>query len=172
MSSAQDILMGSRVAHIRELKAEIEKLKAENSRMRDELNSFRAHFDMAVMASNDLREGKNLEIWDGWNLILGAQKEARDKAELFKAAHERLQAFDDLRIWIVFDGKDENVRLDGGLRVSYTGGEGAQRADRFICDYVRMAKYLGLSEKVCVRTNDKDLRTQINRIMDRGVAHK
>ena len=45
--SAQDIILGSRVAHLRELKTELEKLKAENARLHDENQSLKNHFDLA-----------------------------------------------------------------------------------------------------------------------------
>ena len=158
--SAQDIIMGSRVVHVRELKAEIEKLKAENAALRDERDSLKAHFDLALLAATDLKAGEPLEIWDGWNLILGAKKEARDRADLITRAQASGR-----RIWIVFDGHDENVRLLGAnVRVSYTGGTGEHRADKFIVDFVRMAKYLGLADKVSVRTNDKDFLKTIQRL--------
>ena len=158
--SAQDIIMGSRVAHVRELKAEIEKLKAENAALRDERDSLKAHFDLALLAAMDLKAGEPLEIWDGWNLILGAKKEARDRADLIARAQASGR-----RVWIVFDGHDENVRLLGAnVRVSYTGGTGEHRADKFIVDFVRMAKYLGLADKVSVRTNDKDFQKTVQRL--------
>lgn len=155
MASAQNILMDARLTHVRELKAEIGRLRAENARLRDSESALRAHFDMALLANEDLRTGP-LEIWDGWNLILGAKKEARDRNELIAQAKET-----GLRIWIVLDGHDENVRQDGLVRISYTGGEGEQRADRLICDYVRAARYLGLADRITVRTNDKDLRRRV-----------
>ena len=158
--SAQDIIMGSRVVHVRELKAEIEKLKAENAALRDERDSLKAHFDLALLAAMDLKAGEPLEIWDGWNLILGAKKEAKDRADLIARAQTSGR-----RVWIVFDGHDENVRLLGAnVRVSYTGGTGEHRADKFIVDFVRMAKYLGLADKVSVRTNDKDFQKTVQRL--------
>ena len=158
--SAQDIIMGSRVAHVRELKAEIEKLKAENAALRDERDSLKAHFDLALLAAMDLRDGGPLEIWDGWNLVLGAQKEAKDRADLVARAQASGR-----RVWIVFDGHDENVHLPGAnVRISYTGGTGEHRADKFIVDFVRMAKYLGLADKVSVRTNDKDFLKTVQRL--------
>ena len=161
--SAQDVIMGSRVAHVRELKAEIERLKAENAALRDERDSLKAHFDQALLAAEDLKSGEPLEIWDGWNLILGAQKEAKDRADLIAQAKATGR-----RVWIVLDGPDENVHLLGAnVRVSYTGGTGAHRADKFICDFVRMAKYLGLADRVTVRTNDKDFRRTVRRLLGR-----
>ena len=53
--SSQDIMMGARVAHVRELKSEIERLRRENTRLRGESESLRAHFDLALLAAEDLR---------------------------------------------------------------------------------------------------------------------
>ena len=160
--SAQDIIMGTRLEHIRELKTAIEKLKAENAALRDERDSLKAHLDMALLAAMDLKSGEPLEIWDGWNLILGAKKEAKDRADLIAQAKASGK-----RVWIVLDGHDENVHLLGAnVRVSYTGGQGEHRADKFIIDFVRMAAYLGLADKVSVRTNDKDFRKAVARLME------
>ena len=159
--SAQDLIMGSRVAHVKELRAEIEKLKAENAALRDERDSLRAHFDLALLAAMDLKGGEPLEIWDGWNLILGAKKEAKDRADLIAQAKASGK-----RVWIVFDGHDENVHLPGAnVRVSYTGGQGEHRADKFITDFVRMAAYLGFADRVSVRTNDRDFRKAVGRLL-------
>ena len=153
--------MGSRVAHVRELKAEIEKLKAENAAQTDECRSLHAHFDLALLAAMDLRGGEPLEIWDGWNLVLGAQKVAKDRADLIAQAKASGK-----RVWIVFDGHDENVRQDGTVRISYTGGQGEHRADKFIIDFVRMAAYLGLADRLTVRTNDKDFQKTVRRLCE------
>ena len=165
--SAQDIVMGARVAHVRELKSEIERLHGENTRLRGELESLRAHFDLALLAAEDLRalpEGGRLEIWDGWNLVLGAKKEARDRDDLFAQARRKTEEDASLFVWIVLDGPSAASRVDGRVRVSYTGGEGSQRADRMIVDYFRMAAWLGLAGKVSVRTNDKDFRRQVDAV--------
>ena len=153
--------MGSRLEHVRELKTVIEKLKRENAALRDERDSLRAHLDMALLAAMDLRDGAPLEIWDGWNLILGSPKEAKDRTDLIAQAKSSGR-----RVWIVFDGHDENVTLDDNVRISYTGGQGAHRADKFITDFVRMAAYLGLAENLTVRTNDKDFRKAVRRLKD------
>jgi len=158
--NAQDLIMGSRVAHLRELKTEIDKLKADNAALRLENETLKAHFDQALLAALELREGEPLEIWDGWNLILGAQKAAKDRDELLAQAKASGK-----RVWIVFDGPRESVRTEGRVRVSYTGGTGEHRADKFIVDFVRMAKYLGLADKVSVRTNDKDFLSQVRRLV-------
>jgi len=157
--SAQDIIGSSRIAHVRELKADVDRLKAENAALRAERDALKAHFDLALLAAADLRGGEMLEIWDGWNLILGAKKEARDRADLVAQAKATGR-----RVWIVLDGPDESVRLDGKVRVSYTGGTGEHRADRLIVDFVRMAAYLGCADRVTVRTNDKDFLRAIARL--------
>ena len=163
MANAQGLLMDSRVAHVRELKTRIERLTAENAALRDELTSFKAHFDMAVLAAMDLQGDEPLEIWDGWNLVLGAERVAKSRNELYEQAKASGK-----RVWIVLDGHDENVRTLGDkVRISYTGGTGEHRADKFICDFVRMAKYLGLADKVSVRTNDKDFLSQVRHIVTR-----
>ena len=165
--SAQDLILGARVAHLRELKTEVEKLKAENAALRTEKDALEAHFAMALLAVQDLDEGP-LEIWDGWNLILGATRSACDRESLLAQARERLAADPTLRIWIVFDGHDERVTNAERLRISYTGGTGAHRADRFIVDFVRMAVYRGRAARLTVRTADKDFRRQVERLLARS----
>lgn len=165
--SAQDLILGARVAHLRELKTEVERLKAENAALRTEKEALESHFAMALLAVEDLRQGP-LELWDGWNLILGATRSARDREALFAQARERLAADPALRIWIVFDGHDERVTNEDRLRVSYTGGTGAHRADRFIVDFVRMAVYRGLAGRLTVRTDDKDFRRQVAHLLERS----
>ena len=151
--------MSSQLTHVRELKTALTKAAAENAALRDELDSLKAHLDMALLAAMDLKDGEPLEIWDGWNLILGAQKEAKDRADLIAQAKASGK-----RVWIVLDGHDENVHLLGAnVRVSYTGGDGEHRADKFIIDFVRTASYLGLADRVSVRTNDKDFLRRVNR---------
>lgn len=160
--NAQDVILGARVAHVRELKAELSREKAANAALRDENAALRARIDLACLAADELRRlppDGVMELWDGWNLVLGAQKEAKDRAALVAQARERLSApgAESLRIWIVLDGPREAVECDGRLRVSYTGGNGEQRADKLILAFVRFAAYLGLAERVRVRTNDREL---------------
>ena len=158
--NAQDIIRSSQLTRVRELQTALGKAAAENAALHNELDSLKAHFDMALLAAMDLKGGEALEIWDGWNLILGAQKEAKDRAALVAQAKASGK-----RVWIVLDGHDENVVLDGRVRVSYTGGEGEHRADKFIVDFVRMAKYLGLADRVTVRTHDKDFLAKLRKIV-------
>lgn len=165
--SAQDVILGARVAHVRELKSEVERLKSENARLRDENSALLAHFELALVAAQDLRAlppGGRLVLVDGWNRILGAGKIAANPADLVAKMRARLVEDPDDFVWIVFDGPKENVVNEPRLRVSYTGGTGPHRADRFIVDFVRMARYLGLHDRVSVETDDKDFLSRIRRI--------
>lgn len=159
--NTQDIMMGARVLHVRELKAELKALKAENAALRAESASLSAHFDLALAAAADLKdlsaEASQLVV-DGWNLILGATKAAHSRAELVEKVKARLAEGAYEKAWIVFDGDRENVENVGDIRISYTGGAGKHRADKFILAYLRMARYLGLAERITIWTHDKDFR--------------
>lgn len=162
--NAQDVILGTRVAHLRELKSEIAKLKADNAALRTENGELKSHFALALAAAEDLRRlapGGKLILVDGWNLILGADREARDPDGLVAKAKEHLDGNPDDFVWIVFDGPRFDVRNEGRLRLSWTGGTGAQRADRFICDFLRMARFTGGLDRVEVRTRDKALRRSV-----------
>ena len=170
MPDSQDIMLGARVAHVRELKAEVAALKADNIRLRDELESLRSHFDLALTAAADLRRlsgGGRMILVDGWNLILGAHREARDRDELVARWERHLAEHPSDAVWIVFDGPREHAENRGRLRISYTGGTGAHRADRLICDFLRMASYLGLADRVEVRTDDRDVLRTVRRLKER-----
>ena len=158
--TAQDIIKSAQLTRVRELQTALTKAAAENAALHDELDALKAHFDLALLAAMDLKGGEPLEIWDGWNLVLGSPKEAKDRADLIAQAKASGK-----RVWIVFDGHDENVTFDGNVRISYTGGQGEHRADKFIIDFVRMAAYLGLTANLSVRTNDKDFRKAVERLM-------
>lgn len=165
--SAQDVIIGTRALHLKQLKLQIAALKAENTRLREQNDELANHFDLAMAAAVDLRAlppGGKMVVVDGWNLVLGAQKTARTPEELVGRAREYLSAHPCDCVWIVFDGPRENVVNEGRLRVSYTGGTGAHRADRFIVDFLRMARYCGLADKIEVRSADKDLLKNIKRI--------
>lgn len=165
--NAQEIIGESRVLHIRELKTENAKLRAENTKLRDENAELRSHLDLAITAARDLdslSEGGKLVFIDGWNMILGATRIARDKDDLL--AQARAYAADnplDL-VWIVYDGPRFSATVDGRIRVSYTGGTGEHRADKFICDFLRMARFRGTLSRIEVRTHDKDFLREIARI--------
>ena len=165
--NAQEIIGESRVLHIRELKTENAKLRAENTKLRDENAELRSHLDLAITAARDLdslSEGGKLVFIDGWNMILGATRIARDKDDLL--AQARAYAADnplDL-VWIVYDGPRFSATVDGRIRVSYTGGTGEHRADKFICDFLRMARFRGTLSRIEVQTHDKDFLREIARI--------
>ena len=170
--NAQDVILGSRVAHVRELKAEVARLKADNARLRDENAELREHFDMAVLAAEDLRTlapGGRFVIVDGWNMILGSRRLAHDRDELFALARRHLDEHPDDFVWIVFDGPKESSRTDGRLRISYTGGTGLHRADRFVCDFLRMARLSGDLSRIEVRTNDADFAKEVRRMSAEAV---
>ena len=157
--SANSIIFESRMTHIRELKTELEKLRRENAALRDENASVKSHLDLAVLAAEELGKGETIELWDGWNMILDAKVEAHNLEDLVAMAKAKGG-----KVWIVMDGPKENVINDGDVRVSYTGGTGEHRADRFIIDFVRMARYIGRADQVTGRTNDKDFRLSCLRL--------
>lgn len=165
---SQQIIMDSRVAHVRELKTEVARLRAENASLRAENEELSHHLDLAMLAAEDLRglspDGK-LVIVDGWNLVLGAENEAKSPSELIEQAKRHLGDCPQDFVWIVFDGPRENSRVEGRLRVSYTGGTGPHRADRFICDFIRMARFRGDISRIVVKTHDKDFSKEVNRIV-------
>ena len=167
MASAQNLLMDSRLMHVRELRTEVDRLKADCARLRDENAMLSEHFDLALVAAQDLRDlptGARQIVIDGWNLILGADREAGSSEQLLEQARAHLAAHPDDRVWIVFDGPRENVVNEARLRVSYTGGSGAHRADRFIYAYLRMARWLGLADRVEVKTHDRDFKRTVARL--------
>lgn len=163
----QDVILSSRVAHVRELKTEITRLKAENADLRNENTQLKTHFAMALLAAEDLKnlpEGGKFIIVDGWNAILGSAKDASDPKGLIALYKKHLEENQSDFVWIVFDGNRENSRTEGRLRVSYTGGEGLHRADRFISDFLRMAKFSGSLDNIEVRTRDKDFLKEVRRL--------
>ena len=165
--NAQQIIGDGRVLHIRELKTEVAKLKAENTRLRDENAQLLAHFDLALTAARDLEslpEGGKLVFVDGWNMILGATKVAKDKDDLLAKAKAYCADNPKDLVWIVYDGPRFSVSCEDRIRISYTGGSGEHRADKFICDFLRMARFRGDISRIEVRTNDKDFLRDIARI--------
>ncbi len=167
---SQDVILGARVAHVRELKTELAKVNLEVQRLRGENAALLAHFDMALVAGVDfqlLPEGGKMVLVDGWNQVLGAGKTASDRASLESQWREYLKSHPLDFVWIVYDGSRESSKCEGRLRISYTGGEGPQRADRFICDFARMALWLGYPGRLEVRTGDKLLAKSVAKILSR-----
>ena len=152
---------------VRELQTALTKAAAENLRLKTENEMLFAHFDLAVLAANDLAalppDGR-LVIVDGWNMILGANKVAKDRAELVAQAKAHVAEHPSDFVWIVLDGPRASSTVDGRVRVSYTGGVGAHRADKFICDFLKMARFRGDIRRIEVRTDDKDFKKEVKRI--------
>ena len=169
--TANDILNGARVAHVRELKSEVARLREELARTQAELEGLRSHFDLALAAARDadrLPEGGALLVVDGWNALLGSASvlppEARrakpgEKADALRAlVRAWLATHPQDRAWVVFDGGHAGGRAEERLHVTFTGGTGPHRADRMVCDYLRMRRLAGAAHDVVVRTEDRDFR--------------
>ena len=165
--NAQDMIEAARLVRVRELQTALTKAAAENLRLKTENEMLFAHFDLAILAANDLAalppDGR-LVIVDGWNMILGADKVAKDRAELIAQAKAHVAEHPSDFVWIVLDGPRASSSVDGRVRVSYTGGVGAHRADKFICDFLKMARFRGDIRRVEVRTDDKDFKKEVKRI--------
>ena len=161
------MIEAARLVRVRELQTALTKAAAENLRLKTENEMLFAHFDLAVLAANDLAalppDGR-LVIVDGWNMILGANKVAKDRAELIAQAKAHVAEHPSDFVWIVLDGPRASSSVDGRVRVSYTGGVGAHRADKFICDFLKMARFRGDLRRVEVRTDDKDFKKEVKRI--------
>ena len=165
--NAQDMIEAARLVRVRELQTALTKAAAENLRLKTENEMLFAHFDLAVLAANDLAalppDGR-LVIVDGWNMILGANKVAKDRAELVAQAKAHVAEHPSDFVWIVLDGPRASSAVEGRVRVSYTGGVGAHRADKFICDFLKMARFRGDLRRIEVRTDDKDFKKEVKRI--------
>jgi hypothetical protein len=161
------MIEAARLVRVRELQTALTKAAAENLRLKTENEMLFAHFDLAVLAANDLAalppDGR-LVIVDGWNMILGANKVAKDRAELVAQAKAHVAEHPSDFVWIVLDGPRASSTVDGRVRVSYTGGVGAHRADKFICDFLKMARFRGDIRRIEVRTDDKDFKKEVKRI--------
>ena len=161
------MIEAARLVRVRELQTALTKAAAENLRLKTENEMLFAHFDLAILAANDLAalppDGR-LVIVDGWNMILGANKVAKDRAELVAQAKAHVAEHPSDFVWIVLDGPRASSSIDGRVRVSYTGGVGAHRADKFICDFLKMARFRGDLRRIEVRTDDKDFKKEVKRI--------
>ena len=161
------MIEAARLVRVRELQTALTKAAAENLRLKTENEMLFAHFDLAILAANDLAalppDGR-LVIVDGWNMILGANKVAKDRAELIAQAKAHVAEHPSDFVWIVLDGPRASSSVDGRVRVSYTGGVGAHRADKFICDFLKMARFRGDIRRIEVRTDDKDFKKEVKRI--------
>ena len=165
-------MQDSHVTRMRTLKDENARLRDELARACEERDSLRQHFGLALLAARDaerLPADGTLLIVDGWNAILGSENvrvngETGWREQLKNIVTKRLENSPNDIAWIVFDGHEINGYADGRLRISYTGGTGAHRADRLVCDYLRMRKLAGANGNVAVVTNDKDFRKEAERL--------
>ena len=167
---ANDVIADGRVARVRELKTEVARLKSELAAAQNSLAAWERHFDWAVLAARDadrLPQGGRIVIVDGWNVQLGARgpngtPRAR-RERVLDSARRHLAANPLDFVWVVFDGPRENAEEPeaGRLRTYFTGGEGAQRADRAICDYLHMLVLAGRHARALVVTDDKRLRRSV-----------
>ena len=172
--TANSVIEEARVARVRELKTALAEAKERLARVEDERDSLLAHFDLALVALHDfeqLGEASQLHIIDGWNAILRHRNVSKlTSEEISKLKADYLASLGIVpkpstpnfqpatRIWIVFDGSEENSYRSGAYRVTYTGGTGPHRADRLILDYVHAVRILGLdTSRITVDTADKAL---------------
>ena len=165
--TAQQIMQDSHLTRIRALRDEVARLKAELARACEERDGLQQHFALALLAAQDgERLGPNGTqlIVDGWNAILGSENIGGHRSRLTELVRVWLKAHPNDRAWIVFDGPHICGSTKRRLRISYTGGEGAHRADRLVCDYLRMRQYAGQKGHVIVLTNDKAFRSDAERL--------
>lgn len=166
----QGVLQLSRVRQMRELKCEISRLKADNDRLRDENAALNSHLDMAIAAAVDLAgvaAGGKFVIVDGWNMILGAGRSALDRKDLLRQMRKHAAENPLDFVWIVYDGPRRSNVTEGRIRVSYTGGKGLHRADKLVCDFLRMARLRADLSKIEVRTKDAGFLKEVARITGR-----
>jgi len=176
--TAQQIMQDSRMVRMRALKDEVSRLKEELARACEERDGLREHLALALLAARDgeaLGRGGTMLIVDGWNAILGSVKvklhqqdgtSGREglRAQLKAIVRRWLENRPGTRAWIVFDGSRADGRADGRIRITYTGGTGEHRADRLVCDYLRMRRFAGDKWRVIVATNDKAFRAEAERL--------
>ena len=73
--TVNDIVKDARVAHVRELKAEIASLKASLAAAQAACAAWESHFALALAAARDaarLPDGGDVLILDGWNIVYNA----------------------------------------------------------------------------------------------------
>ena len=171
--TAHEIFANQHLTHVRELKTEVARLNEELLRTHAELDALRSHFALALAAMRDadhLPVGGRLAIIDGWNALLGSASilTPEERHAEPSAKRERLDAIVQAWLaahpldaaWIVFDGARADGHVEGRLRVSFTGGTGPHRADRMVCDYLRMRRLSGAAHDVMVFTEDEDFRRE------------
>ena len=161
--TANDIIQDSRLTRVRELRDEVARLKAELAAAQASCAEWEHHFTLALAAAMDadkLPSGGTMLVLDGWNIVFNSKFNVEDDAHLGKqnlidAVRKYAAAHATDFIWLVFDGSEANATVEGNLRINYTGGDGEQRTDRLVTDYVRLMRLTGRKAPVTVVTNDK-----------------
>ena len=167
---SQSTILASRFARVKEYRDEIARLRAENLRLQSEIDAQQKHFAIALMAAVDfalLPEDGLFIIVDGWNIALGDGHRRRTPKMMRSIARRYLKLHPHDFVWIVWDGPDEGGTQSERLRMSWTGGIGKQRADRFICDFLRLANWRGLAKRIRLLSTDRQLLDTAKRIIRR-----
>ena len=74
--TSNDIVRDARIAHVRELKAEVARLKAELAAAQQACATWEHHFALALAAARDvdrLPNGGTMLILDGWNIVFNSK---------------------------------------------------------------------------------------------------
>ena len=157
-------MQDSRLTRVRELRAEVARLKAELATAQTACAIWERHFAVALAAALDaekLPPNGTILALDGWNIVFNSKFKAAGDAHLGKqklidAVRKYAQEHASDFIWLVFDGSEANATADGNFRLCYTGGDGEQRTDRLVTDYVRLMRLTGRQTPIAVVTNDKN----------------
>ena len=161
------IISDSRVRRVRELERELAEARAARASAEDALAAALARGAEIALALADAARAKaagasRIVAIDGHNVLFArpcraglAEKERRRALTRDVAAYAARRA--DAIVWLVYDGAGASGEASGNFRVSYSGGEGAHRADRLITDYLRAALLAGAALPAEVATSDRDL---------------
>lgn len=167
--NVHDIMRDTRVAHVRTLKAENTQLRERLARLQAEHEALESHLALALLAARDsaaLPDDGKILLLDGWNILLGARTtkngatpRPRTREALAHHARDYARAHADTFVWLVFDGENAAAHTPcPRMRISYTGGTGAQRADRLILDFLNMMRLSGARATALLVTGDHALR--------------
>ena len=169
--NANSIIFDSRVRRVRELETALKAERCARAGAEQKLAESLARISEAALALSDARlaaasapGGVSILIVDGHNLLFarpGANSSEKERRESLIEDMRRYAAPDGpaeaALVWLVFDGPGISGREYGRLRVSYTGGEGPQRADRLILDYLRALRLSGAVASPALVTSDAAL---------------
>ena len=126
--TANDIIRDTRVAHVRELKAEVARLKEELAREHGARESLESHFALALAAARDAERmplDAELLIVDGWNAVIGTRRLDADarhagRDRLIENLRARVAADPRLHAWAIFDGSSMHAEAESdGLGLNH-----------------------------------------------------